>query len=117
MLRLTKTLLALLFAIPALAQKNSVKGVVLDTSENKKLQYAIVALVDLKDSTLYTSVRTDQEGGFELFQIPPGQYMITIIYPRMADYLQSITVTETSKIDLKTVNMITRAELLQEVIV
>jgi hypothetical protein len=112
--------LCYLFCLPVFAQKpvgNSIKGVIADTAEKKRLQYSIVALIDLKDSTLYQTVRTNQHGFFKITDIPAGRYTLLISYPRMADHLQNITITDTTNIDLQTIPMITRAELLQEVIV
>ncbi len=105
------------FSIVAVGQKNSIKGVVLDTTEKKKLHYAIVALVDLKDSTLYQSLRTDEDGSFAINKITAGKYRLMISYPRMADYLEEVVITDTSKKDLGKLPMIMEAILLQEVIV
>ena len=82
--------LSFLFFLPALAQKNSLKGIVTDTAENKKLSYSIVALITLSDTTLFRSVRTTADGAFELNGIPPGKYTLLISYPKMADYLLDI---------------------------
>lgn len=106
-----------LFQVPALAQDNLLKGKVVDSSENKKLQHSIIALIDLTDSTLYTSVRADQQGDFLIRHIPPGRYTVMIAYPKMADFLQDIDITDTSIIDLATINMISDAVLLEEVVV
>jgi hypothetical protein len=115
--------LCALFCLPVFAQKtgrtarNSIQGIIADTADKKKLHYSIVALINLTDSTLYQSVRTNQDGYFKITDIPPGRYTLMVSYPRMADYLQQITISETTNIDLQTIPMITRAELLQEVIV
>ncbi|OQP58147.1 hypothetical protein A3860_07415 [Niastella vici] len=115
----TMLLIALcyLFCLPVFAQKNSIKGIILDTAEKKKLHYSIVALIDLRDSTLYQSVRTNEAGFFKITNIPQGRYTLLVSYPRMADYLQDVTITDTSNLDLKAIPMTTRAQLLQEVIV
>ncbi|HEX7902599.1 MAG TPA: outer membrane beta-barrel protein [Chitinophagaceae bacterium] len=109
--------LFLFFYLPAIAQKNSIKGIVIDTAENKKLHFSIVALIDQADSALYHSFRTDIEGKFEITKIPAGRYSLMVSYPRMADYLQDIIITDTSKIDLGRIIMVTQAVLLEEVIV
>src|SRR5689334_18457954 len=96
----TKTLLlsavCYLICIPVFAQKsvpsdrvggNVIRGKIVDTTEKKDLQYSIIALIDLADSTLYRSVRANETGEFELTQIPAGRYTLKISYPKMADYL------------------------------
>lgn len=119
--RLIKTcfvvLVLIVFIIPASAQKNVLKGTVVDTAEKRKLHYSIVALVNKADSTLYRAIRTNEEGAFELTKIPPGKYTIMVSYPKMADFLHDTIITETSNIDLGKVIMITEAKLLEEVVV
>jgi hypothetical protein len=119
--RLIKTYLCVLallsLSLSIHAQKNALKGTVIDTAEKKKLHYAIVGLIDKADSTLYRAIRTDAEGKFELTKIPAGRYTLMVSYPKMADYLQDFTVTDTSKINLGDVPMVTEAKLLEEVVV
>jgi hypothetical protein len=118
---LLRLFLALLFCAVfsqyTLAQKNFVSGVVTDTSDKKKLQYAAASLIDLKDTTLYKSVRSNEEGVFHFSEIRPGKYTLMISYPRMADYLRDIEVKDTSKLKLGEFPMTLEAVLLQEVIV
>jgi uncharacterized surface anchored protein len=71
----------------SLAQNGGIKGVVTDTAARKNLQYAIVALMDKKDSSLVNSTRSDGDGGFLLDDIKPGHYTLLVTFPRMADYL------------------------------
>jgi hypothetical protein len=117
----TKTMLLLVVCYflcqSAFAQKNSIKGIIADTAEHTNLHYSIVALINQADTILYRSVRTDKAGKFEITQIPPGKYTLLVSYPKMADYLQDITIADTSHIDLQTISMTSRADLLQEVIV
>lgn len=105
------------FSKDLIAQKNYLKGVVLDTAEKKKLSYAIVALIDLKDSTLYQSLRTAADGSFEINKVAPGSYRLMISYPNMADYLQELAISDTTKRDLGKLPMILEAVLLKEVVV
>lgn len=103
--------------IPAFSQKNTIRGTIVDTAEKKKLNFSIVALIDLADSTLFRSVRANEAGYFELNQIPAGRYTLMIAYPKMADYLQDLTINDTTIIDLPAIPMVTKADLLQEVVV
>lgn len=109
-------LLTAVCSIPAIAQ-NVLKGKVIDSSENKKLQHSIVALIDLSDTTLYRSWRAGADGGFNISGIPAGKYMLMISYPRMADFLQEFNISDTSKFDLGNIGMISEAKLMQEVVV
>jgi len=110
-------LVVLFSVLQGIAQKNYVTGIITDTSAKKNLQYCIAALIDQADSTLYTSVRSDELGEFRIANIPAGKYTLLVSYPHMADYLQQIIITDTSKIKLGKIPMVTMAVLLQEVVV
>jgi hypothetical protein len=77
----------------ALAQQAKITGSVRDTSENRNLANAVVALISSKDSTLAGFVRTDARGKFELPKLDTGKYMLMVTYPKFADYVDDITVT------------------------
>ena len=117
--RIAKTLqflVVICITTPALSQ-NILKGKVIDSSENKKLHNSIVALIDLSDTTLYRSWRAGTDGSFSISKIPAGKYTLLISYPRMADFLQDLDISDTSIIDLGYISMITEAKLMQEVVV
>lgn len=101
----------------AIAQKNLITGKIVDTAEKKALHHSIVALIDLKDTTLYQSIRADENGDFEFTKIPSGRYTLMVSYPKMADYLKDIIVKDTSQVKLGKLSMITEAKLLEEVVV
>ncbi len=109
--------IAFLANLSGFAQKNLITGIIRDTVAKKNLHYSIAALISQSDSALYTSVRTDESGMFIIEKIPPGKYTLMVSYPRMADYLQQITITDTSKINLGKIDMVNMAVLLKEVIV
>lgn len=83
----------------SLAQNGGVKGVVTDTAAQKNLHYAIVALLDKKDSSLVNSTRSEANGSFLLEDIKPGNYTLLITFPRMADYLGEVTIAGGSGTD------------------
>jgi hypothetical protein len=109
--------LFLFFILSASAQKNYLKAVIKDTVAKKNLQYSIVSLIDQADSVLYIAVRSNELGAFQINKIPPGKYILMVSYPQMADYLQQVTITDTSKIDFGKINMVSTAVLLEEVVV
>jgi hypothetical protein len=109
-------LIVICLTMPAFSQ-NVLKGKVIDSSENKKLHHSIVALIDLRDTTLYRSWRAGTDGAFSISSIPAGKYTLMISYPKMADFLQDLNISDTSIIDLGNISMITEAKLMQEVVV
>lgn len=119
MTRLTLILLCLIAGIStSFAQQNgSVKGLVTDTLNKQNLTNAVVSVLRAKDSVLVKFTRTNKEGSFNLPNISAGKYIVMVTYPSYADYIDIISVTEGSVTDLGKVPVITKATLLQEVIV
>ncbi len=119
MTRLTLILLCLIAGIStSFAQQNgSVKGLVTDTLNKQNLTNAVVSVLRAKDSVLVKFTRTNKEGSFNLPNISAGKYIVMVTYPSYADYIDIVSVTEGSVTDLGKVPVITKATLLQEVIV
>ncbi|MBT9484930.1 TonB-dependent receptor [Sediminibacterium sp.] len=119
MTRLTLILLCLIAGIStSFAQQNgSVKGLVTDTLNKQNLTNAVVSVLRAKDSVLVKFTRTNTEGNFNLPNLSAGKYIVMVTYPSYADYIDIISVTEGSITDLGKVPVITKATLLQEVIV
>jgi hypothetical protein len=118
MTRLTLILLCLIAGIStSFAQQNgSVKGLVTDTLNKQNLTNAVVAVLRAKDSVLVKFTRTNKEGSFNLPNISAGKYIVMVTYPSYADYVDIINTTG-GITDLGKVPVITKATLLQEVIV
>lgn len=98
-------------------QKAGVKGIITDSTGKSFLSYAVIALINKKDSTLTTSSRSKAEGKFLLDKIHAGNYTVLVTYPDMADFLVDISVGDTGITDIGKIVMNSRYHLLQEVIV
>ena len=110
--------LLFIFAISAAySQQNTLKGNITDTLNKQNLTNAVVSFLRAKDSVLVKFVRTDQKGHFELKGLPTGKYVLLSSFPNYADYTDMITVSDTSQLDLGNIPMITKAHLLEEVVV
>lgn len=98
--------------------KNAVlSGVVKDTLNQQFLHQATIALLRKKDSVLVTFTRTNKEGKFRLPAVGAGQYIVLVAYPNYADYVETLNLNNGENKDLGMVPVITKATLLQEVIV
>ncbi|WEK20954.1 MAG: outer membrane beta-barrel protein [Candidatus Pedobacter colombiensis] len=116
---LKKIFISILFLFPvitALAQKAKIKGIVIDTIENKKLEHSAILLI-APDSILVKTTRADQQGYFEFQNLKKGDYKILITYPKMADYIRDLRVSDTSNLNLGTINMELKSKLLHEVVI
>ena len=90
-------LLALIFSLfflPSIAQHASIKGVVVDTVEKKKLQNSSILLISSKDSILVKDARTKVNGEFEFSNLKKGNYTLVVTFPRMADYIRDIQLSD-----------------------
>jgi hypothetical protein len=112
-------LFALVFSgvLTAKSQDPSIKGTVNDTLNKQHLSNAVVSILRPKDSVLVKFVRTDANGNFELKKVVAGNYIIMVSYPNYAEYTDTIHFNGTADKTLGIVPLITRAKLLEEVIV
>ncbi|TAG13263.1 MAG: hypothetical protein EAZ41_02620 [Sphingobacteriia bacterium] len=121
-MRLRKTLLILLIScnyLTLLAQDNKaiLKGSVSDTINKQQLGNAVVALLRQKDSVLVKFTRTLKDGSFEFDNLVAGKYLMMISYPKYADYVDKIVLEKNQVNNVGAIAVITKATLLQEVIV
>ena len=112
-------LCVLLFAIVSctVAQKATIKGAVSDTSNKESLSNAVVSVLRAKDSVLLKFTRTDSKGRFSLGHLPAGNVIVLVTYPKYADYVEQVTLADSSSLNLEKVSMILKAKLLEEFVV
>ena len=97
------------------AQGLVLKGSIRDTVDKKFLKNASIVLLHAKDSVLYKTTRSQEDGQFDLSEVNKGNYILMIAYPQYADYLEKIEINES--IDLKIIPLNTKVHLLKEVII
>ncbi len=99
------------------AQQTSIKGTITDTLNKQNLHNAVISVLRAKDSVLVKFIRTDVKGHFEITGLPAGKFVLLTSYPNYADYTDIISTTENNTLDLGNISMITKAHLLEEVVV
>lgn len=99
------------------AQKASVTGRIVDTLEKKNLEHSSVLLLRAADSVMVKTTRANASGQFELKNIAKGDYKLLITFPKMADYITNLRLSDTSSINLGDVKMELKSKLLNEVII
>lgn len=109
-------LLTTLYCHFAFSQTVSIKGTVIDTTENRKLGNSVVSVLRKTDSVLVGFSRTNAKGEFQIQKIHPGDYILLVTYPKFADYVDII---KASAADLEIGNIILtpKSQLLKEVVV
>ncbi len=109
--------LILISAIPALAQRGTVKGVAFDTLAQKSVSNATITIVQKKDSALVTFGMTDDAGNFALDDIPKGDYRLLITHVGYHNSNRYFTISDDNRnADLGKVYMNDRTKVLEEVI-
>ncbi|MFZ2785097.1 MAG: outer membrane beta-barrel family protein [Sediminibacterium sp.] len=101
----------------AQSKQGVLKGYVTDTLNKQNLSNAVIALLRPKDSVLLKYTRTDKSGKFEIPQIAGDKYLVMISYPGYADFVDIVQVANDLPTDMGKVAILTKATLLQEVIV
>lgn len=108
--------ICLFCSFQSFSQQNRISGYITDTSSGKKLGQAVVSLIRTQDSILSKFTRTNDEGFFELKNIPQGKYTFMISYPGYAEYVDEMDINDDAVLT-KTVTIIPRSKLLEEIII
>jgi hypothetical protein len=99
------------------SQTVSIKGTVIDTTENRNLSNSVVSLLRKSDSVLVSFGRTNEKGDFKIGKLKIGDYILLITYPKFADYVDVLKVADTTELSLGKIILTPKSELLKEVIV
>lgn len=97
--------------------QTGIKGSVRDTTENKPLRNAVVALVGATDSVLHHFTRTGADGSFQINTVEPGKYTLLITFPRFADFAEQYELEADKTLDAGTLPLTLKSKLLSEVVV
>jgi hypothetical protein len=97
MLKLIFFLLAITcFSNIAFTQKSKFTGIVRDTTARSGVKNAVVAMLTIKDSVLAKFTRTDEHGKF-IIGVDTGKYIIMVMHPLYADYVDEIQINSSSE--------------------
>ena len=99
------------------AQVSSLKGIVSDSSINQKTAKASVSVLDQRDSVLINFTRTADDGSFKIDNLPAGDYILLITYPKYGDYVDLFTMKDKGTIDMKQIYLTPKAKLLDEIVI
>jgi hypothetical protein len=98
--------------------KYTVKGVISDSVEHAKLRNTSVSVLDAKDSTLVTFVRTGEDGSFNITGLRAGKFIVLLAYPDYADYVDKFSLDSAKQnFNLGNIHLQLKSRLLHEVII
>jgi iron complex outermembrane recepter protein len=113
---LTQLFFLVFISTNVIAQQVNLKGKVLDSKENRPLEFANIALLNPSDSSLVTGGMSDLEGGFQ-FQATSGNYIFRVGFIGYENYLERITLGNKSQVNFGTIKLQPNAQNLDEVVV
>ena len=88
------------------AQKSTIKGVVIDNQTSLPIEYASVALLNQTDNSLVTGVVTNNNGVFTIQNIQTGNYKIKIYFVGYEiQYLENNLVENNQVLNLQTIKL------------
>lgn len=94
--------------------QSKISGLVVDDTDDVKLEKASVALLHARDSILVKFSWTKGDGSFSIMDLDTGHYKLIVSYPQYADFVQDLYMGVENK-DIGTVNMSKIALLIEEV--
>ncbi|RYY55248.1 MAG: hypothetical protein EOO09_11225 [Chitinophagaceae bacterium] len=112
---LTMALLCLGFSITR--AQSTVSGSLVDTSSQRKVSNAVVALIGVKDSLLYRFVRSDANGKFSIPGVRSDSFVIQVSHPDYADYIDYLKPQPGKDLGIGNLFITQKSKLLEEVIV
>ena len=114
-----KRVFALLFVgilhYTSYSQKIDIKGNVQDTLSRASVKNAVVALLTPIDSALVKFTRTDAKGDFKIKGVDTGKFIIMIMHPVFADFVDDIFLKD-AETSLPGISMTPKSKLLEAVI-
>lgn len=100
----------------SVSAQQDLSGSIVDSSESKQLTNTVIAVLRKADSVLVKYTRSDQQGKFTLASLPSGNFILLVTHPKYADYVDEIEI-KAAPVDIGTIFMTLRSQLLQEVII
>lgn len=70
----------LLMSYVSFAQNIQIEGTIMDSAAKRALPYATISLVRSQDSSLVSFTRSNEDGFFNIKNVPAGKYLLSISY-------------------------------------
>ena len=116
MLKSIAPFICCMFACLFVKAQSNVSGTIKDTTSGTQVKNAVVALLSPKDSVLVNFARTKDNGSYNLQNIPAGKYILMVMHPTFADYVEDVDVRDADT-KLPLVSVTPKSKLLEAVIV
>ncbi len=101
----------LLIGIQAKSQTVTIEGTVMDSTLKKTLTSATVSLARSKDSSLMSFTRANEDGFFQIKNVEPGKYLLSVSYIGYQHLWLGIKVGATSKLSLGNIYLVDASQM------
>ncbi len=113
------TLFAILILSQSIfAQSASIKGLIFNYQNKQPIEYASIALLNAKDSTVVSGVVSQQNGLFSLTKINAGNYIVKVFFVGYeTKYIDNVILENRQELNLNTIMLKPSGKFLGEVTV
>lgn len=96
-----------------------VYGIIIDSSDNKSIEYATITLLRSSDSTVVSGTITDGKGEFKMEDVPFGQYRVNVSFIGYKPFMTAAfyVSNQNSEVDKGRIKITSGAKKLEEVVV
>ena len=98
-------------------QRGEVKGIVRDTTAFPRVDKATAAVIGASDSVLKAFTHTRKDGFFIISNLPFGNYILIISHPNFGDYVEEISLSDSTQNISKDFYLTSKTILINEVII
>ncbi len=89
---------AYMIAQPGQISDNRISGTVFDSISDEPIEYANIVLLTLQDSSMITGTVTDQNGGFSISNVKPGNYLLDVRFIGYEDKRFNIEISDSKPV-------------------
>jgi iron complex outermembrane receptor protein len=96
----------------AQTSSSQVKGIIIDSSSGSPLEYALVGMLSLDDTTIAIGTLSDEKGMFEIDKIKSGHYILKVSFIGYTPFVSDTIIISSTKtqIDLDSIYMLPSRE-------
>lgn len=100
------------------AQQGIIKGVLVDKSNQKPVEFANAALLKASDSTVVTGANTDLDGSFQIRGLNTGNYILRLSFVGYESLFKTVNLSANNlNVDLGKLAIVSEGQNLEEVVV
>lgn len=94
----------------------SVKGLIVDGSSGKPVQFATITILKVKDSSIVTGGMTKEDGTYSIEEVPFGLYLLKAKFIGYESYIKEVKINpKNTNVEVETIELLPAEGVLSEV--